>query len=181
MLDPTPEEYKLWRAFALKQVKRQNKKFALDHLSLGFEAYADQAIEKLILEDKVPDNWEAWLTTAIKHLSLDHARRNREILFRDDPHLAEKHEKADFLALQMMKGFQLSLASEIVREEHLSEVLATLSEKDQKIIELTMQGFGTDEIADELGYATSKVVANRLKIIRTKLKEAFGENGELFF
>ena len=179
MLNPTPEEYEKWRTFALKRVKKL--KWNSDHLSLGPDTYADEAIEKLILLDELPENVEAWLTTVIKRRNLDHALRKRKFTYRDDPDISEEFEAADQLALRIMQGMPLSLAGEVVHQAQLSELLDSLSEKDRNIIQLSLANFSTEEIAQELGYASSKVVANRLKIIKSKLKEQFGENGEYFF
>jgi|APCry1669189000_1035189.scaffolds.fasta_scaffold19939_1 RNA polymerase sigma factor (sigma-70 family) len=179
MINPTPEEYEKWRKFALKTVKRM--KWNSDHLSLGPDTYADEAIEKLIMLNELPDNVEAWLTTVLKRQNLDHALRKRKFTYRDDPDISEEFEAADQLALRIMRGMPLSLAGEVVHRAQLAELLDFLSEKDRNIIQLSLANFGTDEIAQELGYASSKVVANRVKIIKSKLKERFGENGEYFF
>jgi DNA-binding CsgD family transcriptional regulator len=68
-----------------------------------------------------------------------------------------------------------------VGQERLSILLSALSDKDRDIVLLRVEGFDNFEIAERLGYASSRVVANRLRIIRAKMVEEFGEDGKELF
>lgn len=172
---PTPEEFKHWSDVAVRLVKKT--KFKNDHLSLGPDVYAADAIEKLLNLDERPANIEGWLKAVIANKNYDHANRKLQLSYPEDD--ASRSEKE--LAYQLLNGYPSSLGAAIVEEERLSIVLGAMSAKDRDIITLRAEGYDTSEIAEKLGYASSKVVANRLKIIRAKMTEAFGEEGEKLF
>ena len=182
--EPSDEELQHWWKFAQNEAKK--KKFKGDHLSLGPEHFASEAIEELLKRDKRPDNVEAWLKKVIFHAYFNHKKR----MVLDDIELGgdaikkrrvEYHDgygpiERDGLAIRLIQGAS-SLGTSMVREERLAILLEALSPKDREIIELKLDSFDTAEIAEELGYASARVVANRLKIIRGKMEEEFGEQG----
>jgi DNA-directed RNA polymerase specialized sigma24 family protein len=186
--DPTDEELKRWLNFAKKEAKK--KQFPGDHLSLGPEHYASEAIEELLKRDERPDNVEAWLKKVIFHAYLNHKKRmvlddielggdaikRRRVDYRDGFEPKEQKE----LEYKLLRGAS-SLGTSMVREERLAIVLEALSPKDREMIDLKLDSFDTAEIAELLGYASAKVVANRLKIIRGKMEEEFGEQGRNLF
>lgn len=172
---PTPEEFKHWNEVALRLVKKT--KFKNDHLSLGPEVYAADAIEKLLNLEERPANIEGWLKAVIKNKNNDHANRKLKLSYPEADE--EKNEKE--LAYQLLNGYPSSLGAGLVKEERLAIVLGALSAKDREIVSLIAEGYDTSEIAERLEYASSKVVANRLKIIRAKMVEGFGSDGEKLF
>lgn len=186
--EPTDEELKRWLNFAKKEAKK--KQFPGDHLSLGPEHYASEAILELLQLPERPDNVEAWLKKVIFHAYLNHKKRmvlddhdrdgdlikKRRVEYHDGYGEIQQKE----LAVRLLQGAS-SLGTSMVREERLEMLLGALSPKDRKIIELKLDSFDTDEIAEELGYASARVVANRLKIIRGKMEEEFGEQGRNLF
>ena len=187
--EPTDEELKHWWDFAQKVAK--NKKFERDYLSLGPDHYASEAIEKLLSQEKRPENVEAWLRTVIINSFKNHDKRNvfeekdrdgvtfnkRRIDYRDGYDADTENE----LAYKLLNGRPMSLGTPLVQEERLAILLGSLSPKDRHIVNLKADGFDTDEIAAEMGYASAKVVANRLKIIAKKVEEEFGEEGKNLF
>jgi DNA-directed RNA polymerase specialized sigma24 family protein len=186
---PTDDELKHWWKFAQNEAKK--KKFKSDHLSLGPEHYASEAIEELLKRDERPDNVEAWLKKVIFHAYLNHKKRmvlddielggdaikRRRVDYRDGFEPKEQKE----LEYKLLNGRPMSLGTPLVQEERLAIVLEALSPKDREIIDLKLDSFDTAEIAELLGYASAKVVANRLKIIRGKMEEEFGEQGRNLF
>jgi DNA-directed RNA polymerase specialized sigma24 family protein len=172
---PTPEEFKHWSDVALRLVKKT--KFRNDHLSLGPEAYAADAIEKLLNLDERPANIEGWLKTVIANKNYDHANRKLKYRYRDGEDPSVENERQ----FEGQRGFPTSLGTPLVGQERLSILLSALSDKDRDIVLLRVEGFDNFEIAERLGYASSRVVANRLRIIRAKMVEEFGEDGKELF
>ena len=185
---PTDDELQQWWKFAQNEAKK--KKFKSDHLSLGPEHYASEAIEELLKRDERPDNVESWLKTVIFHAYLNHKKR---MVLEDNDRRGDKIDKrrVDYhdgfdpkeqneLAYKILRGAS-SLGTSMVREERLAILLGALSPKDREIINLKRDQYDTAEIAELLGYASAKVVANRLKIIRGKMEEEFGEQGRNLF
>jgi DNA-binding CsgD family transcriptional regulator len=168
---PTPEEFKHWNEVALKLVKKTKNRY--DHLSLGPEAYAADAIEKLLNLDERPTNIEGWLKAVVSNKNRDHENRKLQYKYRDgyDPEVENE------LAYKLLNGYPMSLGTPLVEQERLAILLGAMSPKDQEIIRLTADGYDTSEIALHMEYASAKVVANRLKIIRAKMEEAFGQDG----
>jgi hypothetical protein len=101
----------------------------------------------------------------------------RRIDYRDGYDSATENE----LAYKLLNGRPTSLGTPLVQEERLAILLGALSPKDRHIVTLKADGFDTDEIAEQMGYASARVVANRLKIIAKKIEEEFGEQGKNLF
>jgi len=195
---PTDEELQQWWKFAQNEAKK--KKFPGDHLSLGPEHYASQAIEELLKKDERPDNVEAWIKKVIFNAYVNHKKRmvlddklfggekikRRRVDYRDGSSPIEQDELAydpierKKLATRLVQSAS-SLGTSMVGEERLAILLGALSPKDWEIINLKADHYDTAEIAEMLGYASARVVANRLRIIRGKMEEEFGEQGRNLF
>jgi DNA-directed RNA polymerase specialized sigma24 family protein len=142
------------------------------HSTLGHEDFAAQAIEKLLMLETLPDNLEGWLKAVITNLYID---RNR--------HVDARHRNLgktfsghtdDEIAELVADRDQPSMSSLLVNVEFAREVLESLSPKDQQILVLHTAGHSTAEIAIQLDFANSQVVATKIGQIRAKLQKAFG-------
>jgi DNA-directed RNA polymerase specialized sigma24 family protein len=170
---PTPEELKHWKNVANRLVEKYER-FYQDHLSLGPEEYAAEAIAKLVSLDKRPEYIEGWLKTVITNEIKNHKKLKLQFEYPD----GNSSNDADDLATQIRRGYPMSLGTPFAEKERLDNVLASLSPKDREIISLNLvYGYDTSEIALFMDYASAKVVANRLKIILAKLRETMDEQG----
>lgn len=174
--DVTEQEWEQWSKFAEKLCNRE-----IANNSLGFQDYAARSIEKLLKEKHRPDKIEAWLRRVIENEFRDRIRkinrRPRRVAY-EDP---EDPENSEYIVRQMLSRPNESMGSQFVSREIAQEVLSELSEKDRNIAFLNSRGWTSQEIADEMGYATSKVVANRIRIIRQNMVEKFGQDGKYLF
>jgi RNA polymerase sigma factor (sigma-70 family) len=170
---PTAEEALAWEKISLRIARNA---VAKTNVSLGVEDFAAEAVEKLLLQPRRPENIEAWLKTVIRRSLIDRARKMavRPRRFEVPP------EDVEEVTNGLFRDVAPSLASLIVERNVASRLLAELSDKDQSIVLLISRDWDTQEIANELGYKSSKVVANRLKIIRHKMIAAYGEDGKDF-
>ena len=147
---------------ALKTANSYAARFSIS--SLGFEDYASSAIEKLLIQESKPQNITAWLKFVIRNMMIDRARK---INARGDTLRGLEIDEIQ----QMVSGNSSSLSSKVVDTELLISTLATLPLKTQQLLILDAAGFTTAEIAKELSYASAKVVATRLKQVRTQLRK----------
>ena len=74
-----------------------------------------------------------------------------------------------------------SLGSVFVTKEIARIVFEELSPKDQKLVLLKADGWENQEISEEMGYASARVVANRFKLVGEKMAKRFGPDGEFLF
>lgn len=149
--------------WALKVALNQTQRFG--PTSLGNEDYAASAVEKLLEQESEPANIEAWLRLVVTNMMLDRSRKLRA----RKPSL--RGLESDQIDAMIGISKQSSLSTSIVNREFVSDLLDSLSEKEQRLLILDAAGFKTSEIAEELGYASAKVVATRLKQIRNRLKD----------
>jgi RNA polymerase sigma factor (sigma-70 family) len=170
---PTNEEALEWQKIAVRIAKNQTQKL---HDSLGYEALAADAIEKLLAQKIRPENIPGWFKTVITNSLID---RNRKYDKRPR-RLSDPIEEVNELVHEYFDGLPRSLGTPLVQKDEVRRILEELSDRDRQTIGLIANGWSTQEVADELGYASAKVVANRLKIIRKKMIEAFGEDGKYF-
>jgi DNA-directed RNA polymerase specialized sigma24 family protein len=63
------------------------------------------------------------------------------------------------------------MSSLIAIKDQVADILDQLPEKEQQLLVLDAAGFTTEEISKELGYASAKVVATRIKQVRIKIKQ----------
>ena len=151
----------------LRQALKVANKFALkwSHTSLGAEDYASTAIEKLLTQKEKPDNIEAWLKLVITNMMID---RNRKLKARK-PSLRDL-EPEEIQAMAVGRNNR-SMSSLIAIKDEVADILDQLPEKEQQLLVLDAAGFTTEEISKELGYASAKVVATRIKQVRIKIKQ----------
>jgi RNA polymerase sigma factor (sigma-70 family) len=133
--------------------------------SLGAEDYAATAIEKLLLQKKRPENIEAWLKLVIKNMMID---RHKKLKARKPSLRGLEPEELQ----TMISGRERSsISSQIADKDLVADLLDELPPKEQQLLVLETAGFTTAEIAEELGYASAKVVATRIKQVRKKLQD----------
>lgn len=77
----------------------------------------------------------------------------------------ETHDGQDWDAIDESPSFESNVETKVLAEQFM----AKLSEKDRRILELRLQEWTLEEIADELGYANHTGVLKRLK----KIGQAF--------
>jgi RNA polymerase sigma factor (sigma-70 family) len=63
-----------------------------------------------------------------------------------------------------------TMSSLVAINNQVAEILDQLPDKEQQLLVLDAAGFTTKEIANELGYASAKVVATRIKQVRNKVQ-----------
>lgn len=137
------------------------------HTSLGFEDYAATALEKLLLQKEKPENIEAWLKLVITNMMID---RHKKLKARK-PSLRDMTPE-EIQAIAVGRNDR-SMTSLIAISDYVAKILDNLPDREQQLLVLDAAGFSTNEIAKELGYANAKVVATRIKQVRTKVKDSF--------
>lgn len=152
----------------LKRALAVANKFAMKwtHTSLGAEDYASTAIEKLLNQKEKPENIEAWLKMVITNMMID---RHKKLKARK-PSLRDLSPE-EIQAMAVGRNDR-SLTSLLAIKDEVADILDALPDKEQQLLVLDAAGFTTKEIAEELGYASAKVVATRIKQVRKKLKES---------
>jgi RNA polymerase sigma factor (sigma-70 family) len=152
----------------LKRALTVANKFAMKwtHTSLGAEDYASTAIEKLLQQKEKPENIEAWLKMVITNMMID---RHKKLKARK-PSLRDLSPE-EIQAMAVGRNDR-SLTSLLAIKDQVADILDALPDKEQQLLVLDAAGFTTKEIAEELGYASAKVVATRIKQVRKKLKES---------
>lgn len=158
----TKDEWDEWLRFARK-VAAKNERLPT---TLGGEDYAQQAIEKLLLQSERPDNVKGWLTRVINNSYIDRfrkvqARGGRTLKALDD-------DEWEFLVLDKAIG---SPSARLVYQKHISELLDLLTTKEKEMLILSTAGFTNHEIAEKLDFKDGKTVATRLKQISKKVQE----------
>lgn len=83
----------------------------------------------------------------------------------------ESHDGQDWDVIDESPGFESDIETKVLAEQFM----ATLSEKDRRILELRLQEWTLEEIADELGYKNHTGVLKRLR----KIGQAFEEFAEV--
>ncbi len=141
--------------------------------TFGPNDYAAQAIEELLKLDEMPENLEGWLKTVISHLYANRARHKQ--VRREKLGQTINDATDEEIQNVIFNAAPNSLGTMIVRADFAREILATLPEREQRMLILDVSGYSTAEIAIELGYANAQVVATKLGQIRKKLVAAFGD------
>jgi RNA polymerase sigma factor (sigma-70 family) len=134
------------------------------HTSLGFEDYAATAIEKLLIQERKPENIEAWLKMVITNMMID---RHKKIKARK-PSLRDLSPE-EIQAIAVGRNDR-SMTSLFAIKDYVANILDSLPVKEQQLLILDAAGFSTKEISEELGYAGAKVVATRIKQVRNKVR-----------
>lgn len=157
----TSQQWDDWMKFA-KKVSRQNQ---VQKTSLGYEDYAAQAIEKLLKERVQPDNVEAWLRRTISNLYIDRFRKIQRRGGASNRDLNDEEWEREMVSYAGRSASNL-----VIKMDSVDQVLAILNVKERTILIMATAGFDNHEIAHELGYASNKVVATRLKQIIEKVQ-----------
>lgn len=156
----TPQEWAAWMKFASKI---SGARGAIT--SLGPAEYASQAIEKLLLQEKRPTNIESWLTTTIKNLYIDRFRHMNAFGGIHKANLDDEQWE-----YEMVKFAVKSPSLMIVQRDQIKRVLALLTVKDCELLIMAAAEYDNHAIAEQLGYASNKVVATRLRQISKKVQ-----------
>lgn len=156
----TPEQWEEWQQFAQKISK--SKKV---NTTLGAEDYAATTIEKLLMQEKKPENVEGWIALTIKNQYID---RFRKIQARGGASMRELTDQE--WEFEMVSHAIGSPSGIIYIKESVNEVLAVLSDKEKEILILAAAGFDNHQIANYLNFKTNKIVATRLGQIQQKVK-----------
>ena len=157
----------------LKLALEVANKYAMNwsHTSLGHEDYASTAIEKLLQQSEKPENIPAWIKLVIRNMMID---RNRKLKARK-PSLRDL-DPEEIQAMAVGRNNR-SMSSLIAIKDQVADILDQLPEKEQQLLVLDAAGFTTAEIAEELDYAGAKVVATRIKQVRSKVKGLIIDHG----
>ena len=152
----------------LKRALAVANKFAMkwSHTSLGAEDFASTAIEKLLKQKEKPENIEAWLKMVITNMMID---RHKKMKARKPSLRDLSPEEIQDMAVGRNDR---SLTSLLAIKDQVADILDALPDKEQQLLVLDAAGFTTKEIAEELGYASAKVVATRIKQVRKKILES---------
>ena len=99
------------------------------------------------------DFYRKWYHTQTKHpqISLDG--------FKDD--YAEEHDGLEWDIEDESSNFENESTVKVLAEQFME----TLSEKDKKILQLRLEGYTMEEVAEKLGYANHSGVLKRLRKI----------------
>lgn len=134
------------------------------------EDMAATAMEKLVKQDPKPDNIEAWLTTVVRNQMIDLGKK-----VKNHGGSSIKYEDMNMLVSEVSALIQRSHGSVIVNEmanqEKVKKILEDLEPRDQELLMMHFAGKESKEIAQEMGYASAKVVATRIGQLIKKLQE----------
>ena len=160
----TPSEWQKWMDIT-RRVANQRQM----NTSLGSDAYASEAIEKLLKQEERPANVEAWLRTVIRNLFIDRSRRNATRKFDYFKDVDNEEVEREMISLA------IGPSSRAIQLDEVRRILNTLSVREQELLVLSAAGIDNHDIADELGYATNKTVATRIKQIQENIRKTFSE------
>ena len=157
----TPQEWAEWMIFAKKVsgARRENT-------SLGPSEYASQAIEKLLLQEKRPQNIEAWLSTTIKNLYIDRFRHMNAF-----GGIRKANLDDEGWEFEMVKFAIRSPSLMVGQRDQIKRILELLTIKECELLAMAAADYDNHAIAAELGYASNKVVATRLRQITQKVEK----------
>ena len=154
--------------FAKKFAKKMVIKFAVDKNNI--EDFASTAVLKLVKEKEKPRNIQAWLTTVItrqvmdfkKHLNVAQGGSIKGMATED---LIEK------VSALVQSSIGTKIVNKLANQEKLKKLISTLAPRDQELLFLQATGMGNKEIAQEMEYASDKVVATRIKQLIKKIQK----------
>ena len=141
--------------------------------TLGAEDFAATAIEKLLKQKNRPANIEGWLALTITRQYIDRNRKmtrrgGRDIRIFDD---SEWDREMVVHAIGSPSGVH-------ALHESAEEILQVLSDKEQEILALSVAGFDNHDIARELNFGSSQIVATRLGQIKKKVRQRLHIEGD---
>lgn len=140
--------------------------------TLGADDFAATAIEKLWTQNIRPKNIEGWLSLTITRQYIDRFRQ----LVRRGGRDVRIFEDADW-DREMIAHAIGSPIDLLEIHESVAEVLDVLEDREKEILLLSAAGVENQVIAQDLGYASGRVVATRLGQIKKKVQEAIGQSG----
>lgn len=169
-MELTDEQWKKYFEFAQKKAIKfgAHGEMVLD--------MAATAMEKLVKKEKSSeDNIEAWLTTVVRNQMIDlgkkkitHGSTNKgksKLSFKGDI-----DGFVDQLSAFMVRSHGSMIASQLDAKADAEKILEKLSEKDQRLLMSHFAGKSNKDIAKEMGYASDKVVATRIKQLIKKIQ-----------
>ena len=156
----TQQEWADWMKIAAKisGARRANT-------SLGPSEYASQGIEKLLVLEKRPTHIESWLTTTIKNLYIDRFRHMNAF---GGIHKADLDDEQ--WEYEMVKFAVRSPSMMIGQRDQIKRILELLTVKECELLIMAAADYDNHAIASQLGYASNKVVATRLRQISQKVE-----------
>ena len=181
------QDWKKYLEFATKRAKTYGAKGEMIH------DMAASAIEKLVKQKSKPENIEAWISKVIRNQLIDLGRKrvggvkSRHDLTKNVTEMVKKaiakkgkRKDADMdksimdlvghISVLIEKSPGSRIASVIDNKAKVKKLMDKLSVKDKKLIFAHFfEDKSNKSIAKEMGYATDKVVATRIKQILKKL------------
>ena len=128
---------------------------------------ASNVMEKLLKAEERPENIEAWIKRVTKTTFID-MWRTRSQLQKVDIDNFQNMEDEHFL--RAVSETLMGPKTAYMLQESVNEVLGFLSEKHQKLVLMKAAGFTSEEIAEEMAYASPQAVSNQLRRIHYVIK-----------
>ena len=137
------------------------------------EDMAATAMAKLVKQDPKPDNIQAWLTTVVRNQMIDQGKKKH-------PEGGSWHDFKSNIGAAIDKISRIirnqdsmggRIAKNLEDKEKIKKYLEGLDEKEKHLIELYMQDMSNEEIAQEMGYGSAKIVATRIQQILKKIRK----------
>ena len=120
-----------------------------------------QPVIDAVWEHRLPEDYDG---SGIKRQEFMRAWQHS----RNHPHLsAEQMAEGGF----ELEDPQLSVEEHVLSQRQTEQFMATLTEKDKRILELRMQGHTMQEIADAVGYSTPSAVKKRIDRIAAQYED----------
>ena len=120
-----------------------------------------QPVIDAVWEHRLPEDYDG---SGIKRQEFMRAWQHS----RNHPHLsAEQMADGGF----ELEDPQLSVEEHVLSQRQTEQFMATLTEKDKRILELRMQGHTMQEIADAVGYSTPSAVKKRIDRIAAQYED----------
>lgn len=159
------DQWDQWMKTATKIARRWRKtavKDSSDHAAI--------AIEKLLKQQTCPDNVTAWLTRTIQNQYHDVWRKlnTRGSAYKED--ITDAELEGELISFATRSPSML-----IGIRDQVSRILDLLSSRERELLVMAAAGFDNHEIARELGYASNRVVATRIKQVSEKLEKLINE------
>ena len=160
--DVTAEEWESWQRIARIASHGRNRSSMNSSQDL-----ASNVIEKLFKAEERPENIEAWIKRVTKTTFID-MWRTRSKLHKVDIDNFQNMEDEHFL--RAVSETLMGPKTAYMLQESVNEVLGFLSEKHQKLVLMKAAGFTSEEIAEEMAYASPQAVSNQLRRIHHVIK-----------
>lgn len=166
-MDVTPSEFASLRSAARASVRKAG---ATD---LWVDEIADEALSRLLVQDPPPEKPRAWVRHVAKNLTIDARRRDPAGGWGDmpltNPGLGERPYPEHL--------WNASLTGQARDRLHVEEVLAVLTESEQKLLVGAAAGMSTKELAERYGY-TPGSVRTMISNARKRIRKAFPDRAD---